>query len=235
MDIFRMMKGTLCKHYGGIDGFNCISIDPNGFIKAFNSINEKYFYIRYPETNTTNIFDKEKWVNNPLTIMNKMDTQWFVEDDGLYVFKVETVDTKVFKYSLDGKNLLWTQSLPYCYPRYPDSQLLLSATTTYVFVVCNSETSIYQLRSKDGELIYQYPLEKGNVKTLECSDSFLFILFDTSNVVQYTFDFYYVFTYKVPFSGTPKYNSIKLDEKYLFYVLCSDNTEGEYCKSVLHM
>jgi len=114
-----------------------------------------------------------------------MNTKWFVEDDGLYAFKVNTINTKIFKYSLDGKKLLWKQSIPYCYPEYPDSQLLLTATASLVFVICNFVASIYQL-SSNGELIYQYPFEKGNVKTLECSDSFLFIFFDTSNVVQYS-------------------------------------------------
>ncbi len=76
--------------------------------------------------------------------------------------------------------------------------------------------------SKEGNIIGQYAIDKGNVVAMECSPSFLFILYGNGNVVQYTLDFHYVFTYSVDNMKTPQYNILRVDDKYLFYVLCKN-------------
>jgi hypothetical protein len=156
-----------------------------------------------------------------VTALKNLNTPWYVKDGGLYAAKVSDTTVEIVKYSLDG-NYLWKSIFPYCQTDDPKNEILFAVKQSKVFVICTPINLMTIYYSKEGNIIGQYAIDKGNVVAMECSPSFLFILYGNGNVVQYTLDFHYVFTYSVDNMKTPQYNMLRVDDKYLFYVLCKN-------------
>jgi hypothetical protein len=212
------------KLYKGI----CYGFKPNEYLKEFQSIfvNGGYFYIRRPELSDIRIIDLTGW-GSELTSQHSLPnlkTPWHVKDDGLYGVQVSQI-VEIIKYPLDGKSLLWRSEFLYCETKDPKNEIFFAVKDFKVFVICTPVNLITIYNSEDGKIISRYAIDKGNVVSMECSPSFLFILYGDGNVVQYTLDLHYVHTYRVDNMKTPEYNMLRVDDKYMFYVLCR-NTAG---------
>ena len=223
-----IVSGGTCRYNYNGQGL-CYPSSYKEYLKEFQSISvaENYLYIRYPELNRIRIFDINSWESKSLplvTTLKNLNTTWYVKDDGLYAAKVSETIVEIFKYSLDG-NYLWKSTFPYCQTQDPKNEILFAVKQSKVFVICTPINLMAIYYSREGNIISQYAIDKGNVVAMECSPSFLFILYGDGNVVQYTLDFNYVFTYSVDNMKTPKYNMLRVDERYMFYVLCKNNTE----------
>jgi hypothetical protein len=100
----------------------------------------------------------------------------------------------------------------------------IAVKNSKVFAICTPVHLITIYNSGNGKIISQYAIDKGIAAAIECSPYFLFILYVDWNV-HYTLDFHHVFTYSVDNMKTPKYNTLRVDDKYMFYVLCKNNDD----------
>jgi hypothetical protein len=199
------------------------------YISQFESISfiRDYIYVKNPTVSTIEICKVDLTF---VKTLNNSDYRWHFKDT-LYGFKVSSDTTKVTKYMLDGSAEIWSQPLSYCFPKDPDNELFVSVSGSLVFVICSSINLIYKLDGTKGNIIVSYPLDSGNVKAFDCTSEFIFVLYGDANIVQYTLDFNYVYTYGIENSRTPKYNILKVDNQYIFCVLCSEGLRSEECLS----
>jgi hypothetical protein len=204
------------------------------YLKEFQSIsvNTEFFYIRYPEENCLLVFDHLKFVNQTLPLLLKvpnLSTTWSVKQDGLYGIKVDTEVVKIVKYSLDGKFLWWTAVFPYCQTNNPKREMHISYSQSKLYVVCSPASLLTIYNTPDGSILDQYPLDNAGASAVECSESFVFILYGDGTVVQYTLDFNYVHTYSVENMKLPAFNALKADDTYLFSAICKNENGSDSC------
>jgi len=141
---------------------------------------------------------------------------------------MSSTDVKIKKLSLEGMDLKWQVSMSNCFPKDVITEMFSASTQSILYVVCSASNLISQYDSADGSLIRQVPTNKGNVVAIKCSSQFLFILHNDGTVFQYTLDLNYVNIYPMDNYKTPKYNSLKVDDKYIFYVICSNDDQKVY-------
>jgi hypothetical protein len=170
---------------------NYRTFSPDHYIVAYQSIavNSAYFYIRSPHDQVLQIFDLSKWAESLFTYSNRVynqNTHWYVLEDGIYSFKVSTINSFVTKFSLDGRQSMWHVLIPYCVTTYPQNQIFITSRKSITYVLCNTANLIVQYNDTTGSIIETVPADKGGVVAIESSPSSLYILYTDTSVVQYS-------------------------------------------------
>jgi hypothetical protein len=208
----------------------CFRFIDTQYIKQFESISVlgSAVFVKCPEISTIGIYQYPSNQIYKRFIINNNDTRWQIKDT-LYSFKVDQNGIRAVKYSTDLNRILWTQSLPYCKPKNPNNELFVSVLQPFVFIICSSANLIFKLDSQTGSHKAEYSLDIGDVKDIQCSFDFLFILYGNGYIVQYTQDFNYVYTYAVENIKMPRYNSLRVDKNYIFSLFCTGNFSTSDC------
>lgn len=213
------------------------SFGDSSYLKEFQSIHvvKDYFYISYNSLEIL-MFDLKEWDTHQLhqTViqLNKMDYFWHIKSNAVFSIRVNKEGTTITNYMIYSTKVEWDSSVPFCNPTDPENQVFVASSQKITFLICNENYLIYLYHSSLGSLIGYYPIEAGTVKAMECSDEFVFILYEDASVWQYNLNFDYIFTYKVDKTKTPSHNNVlKVGKDYLFYVLCLDNNPSEWCNS----
>lgn len=212
--------------YNGKD-LNYYFSSTNQYIHQFQSIeaNDKYFYIKSPESKSLQIYELKQWPNlQILKSLPNQDSSWWIKDNGLFSFKKGS-NVSLIRYELDGKKS-FTVSIVQCQSNTPDSEIFLASSDNIVYVVCSPQKLIFKLNSVTGIIEKQGTLERNDVVSFACNSEYLFILFKDATIRQYTTDFIHFYTYSVPNTTIPQYNMLKLDSDFLFLILCQINNES---------
>jgi hypothetical protein len=204
------------------------------YLRRFKSIavTSHSLYITEAEGNTTyfyNLNSLNETKDKPTYIITN-ESPILVEDDGLYSIKSSSKSTlNITKNSPDGSRFEWETLLPNCKTRTPTTDVLILSAENKIYVLCKPMNLVSIYTRESGIIINQFPIEGGNVMAFACSLKFLFILYNTGIIAQYALNFDYVHTYAVVSMKTPNYNILRVDQKYMFYVLCSKNGNDSGC------
>jgi hypothetical protein len=211
----------------------CLALLHNtNYVKQFQSIsaNDKYFYSRSLETSEIFVYQMPiKSQQLMPTILKYLTTTWYVRDDGLYSFQVSNTEMSLTKYYIDGSTFKWKSLLPLCQSKDSSNDLLVSSKESKVFVICSANNLLTIINSGNGNIISQYAIDKGKAVAIECTTKYLFILYGDGSVAQYTLDFNFVYIYRIDNMKTPKYAVLKVDNSFLFHILCSNNSAYDGC------
>jgi hypothetical protein len=192
-------------------------------------LTEKNFYIYLD--NSLKVYDNS-WALNSLptliTSVKYQSTVWYVKSDGIYSFAQNDSDTFLTKRSSNGIQLMWNESIPVC---DGTSTPLVASCSIFTYVVCSTLNIVIQLNNIYGKEIHRYQIGDGKILAVECSSESFFILYDDSRVVQYSSNWYYVYTYAVSNRNVlPGYNQLKVVKGYLWYALCLYVFEIDLCE-----
>jgi hypothetical protein len=214
-------------------GTRCEQFSPTKISREFESIvsNGDILYYGIPDDlGTFTYFD---WATGSLYRNKlKLTGNRYQVRDTLYSFKLNGSDTKVMKYSTDGLKITWTQNMPLCRPNNTDSELFVISWPPFVYAICSSSNVLYKLDSDKGTILDELSLDKGDIKYVQSSFEYIFILYGDASIVQYSRDFDYIHTYKIENTKIlPKYNSFRADKSYLFGIFCSAKSAAQECLS----
>jgi hypothetical protein len=232
-------KAQLTYKFQPKDDLTAVLFENKGYTKQFKStsVNSLYFYLRSPETSSLEIYDIKSW-GPSINLLNSLPNEnstWYVGDDGLFAFKVNSKGIFLIKYSLDGSSFSWIVPVPYCEYNNIQQEVFFTGKNSRVFIVCSSINLAYLYNSKDGSLEASYPIENRDVVAVESTRNYFFILYNDTNLVQYTQDFDYVFTYFTSNTQLPQYNSLKSDDVYIVNVYCIPRTYKGCLVPYLHI
>jgi outer membrane protein assembly factor BamB len=127
----------------------------------------------------------------PMLLVDNQCSRWSIRNEGIYSFLENEDGVFLTQMKSDGSRILWNVGL--C-ATITDS--LVSSIYKTAFIYCSSQNIIYKLNDDNGLLLDSFDVEQ-KVVSIECSTSFLLVLYSDGKVMQYSHDFIVLYTYNV--------------------------------------